>query len=113
MIARTWRGAVASRDRDVYLAYVEATGIAGYRNVPGNLGAWILSRDLGDGRTEVVTLSFWESYEAIREFAGDEVDRAVFYPDDDRYLVERDLQVAHFNVGRSGAPGADGIPAAG
>jgi heme-degrading monooxygenase HmoA len=58
-----------------------------------------LSRDLGDGRTEIVTLSFWESEAAIRGFAGDQIDQAVFYPEDNRYLVERDLTVTHYQVG--------------
>ncbi len=98
MIGRIWRGAVRSEDRAAYVAYVEATGIPGYRRVPGNRGAWTLSRDLGDGLAEIVTLSFWESLEAIRGFAGEDVERAVFYPEDDRYLVERDLTVRHFEI---------------
>ncbi len=98
MIARIWRGAVASADRDAYVAYLEETGMPGYRSVAGNHGAWTLTRDLGDGRTEIVTLSFWESREAIRGFAGDDIDRAVFYPEDDRYLVERDLTVTHYEI---------------
>lgn len=67
-------------------------------SVPGNAGAWILSRDLADGRTEIVTLSFWESEEAIRGFAGDRIEQAVFYPEDDRYLVDRDLTVTHYQI---------------
>jgi heme-degrading monooxygenase HmoA len=99
MIARIWRGAVRSEDRTKYIAYLEETGIPGYTQVPGNAGAWTLSRDLGDGRTEIVTLSFWESEDAIAGFAGDPIDRAVFYPEDDRYLIERDLTVTHYRVG--------------
>ena len=99
MIARIWRGAVRSEDRTKYIAYIEETGIPGYTQVPGNAGAWTLSRDLGDGRTEIVTLSFWESEDAIEGFAGERIDRAVFYPEDDRYLIERDLTVTHYRVG--------------
>ncbi|MGD0123558.1 MAG: hypothetical protein ABSC46_13515 [Candidatus Limnocylindrales bacterium] len=99
MIARIWRGAVRSEDRVAYVDYIEETGIPGYERVPGNAGAWVLSRDLGDGRTEIVTLSFWESEAAIRGFAGDQIDQAVFYPEDNRYLVERDLTVTHYQVG--------------
>ena len=68
-----------------------------YTTTPGNRGAWILRRDDGD-RTEFVTLSFWESLDAVREFAGQDVERAVFYPEDDRFLVERELVVAHFEL---------------
>jgi heme-degrading monooxygenase HmoA len=37
---------------------------------PGNRGAWMLRRDQGD-RTEFLTLSLWDSVDAIRAFAGD------------------------------------------
>lgn len=98
MIARMWRGWVRTEDRDVYAAYVEETGMAGYRRTPGNRGAHLLTRDLGDGRTEIVTLSFWDSLDVVAGFAGEDVSRAVFYPEDDRYLVERELTVTHFEV---------------
>jgi heme-degrading monooxygenase HmoA len=98
MIARVWRGWVRTEDRDAYAAYIEQTGIAHYRATPGNLEAHMLLRDLADGRTEVVTLSFWSSLEAVRAFAGDDVTRAVFYPEDDRYLVDREVTVAHYDV---------------
>jgi heme-degrading monooxygenase HmoA len=104
MIARIWRGAVRSADGDAYVRYIEETGIAEYKACAGNMGAWMLSRDLGDGRTEIVTLSFWESRESIREFAGDDIDKAVFYPDDDRFLIERDSMVTHFEVSPGSTP---------
>ena len=98
MIARTWRGAVATDRADDYVAYLDGTGMREYAETEGNLGAHLLRRDLGSGRTEIVTLSFWESMEAVRRFAGDDPDRAVFYPEDDDYLLEADKTVAHFEV---------------
>ena len=97
MIARTWRGAVRREDADRYVEYLEATGIPAYRGTAGNRGAWILRRDAG-GLTEFVTLSFWDSLEAVEGFAGSDPDRAVFYPEDDRFLVERDLHVTHYEL---------------
>jgi len=97
VIARTWRGAVRREDADRYVEYLQRTGIPEYRATPGNRGAWILSRDEGD-TTEFVTLSFWDSREAVEAFAGPEPERAVFYPEDDRFLVERDLQVTHYEL---------------
>jgi len=93
-----WRGWVRTEDRDAYVAYIERTGMAEYRQTPGNRGAWMLARDVGDDRTEIVTLSLWASRDAIHGFAGDDIERAVFYPEDDRYLVERETQVTHFDV---------------
>jgi heme-degrading monooxygenase HmoA len=97
VIARTWRGAVRREDADAYVEYLQATGIPQYRATPGNRGAWILRRDDGE-LTEFVTLSFWDSLEAVRGFAGSDPERAVFYPEDDRYLVERDLHVTHYEL---------------
>jgi heme-degrading monooxygenase HmoA len=99
-VVRMWRGVVRSEDRQAYVEYIERTGLREYRETPGNLEAWMLSRDLGDGRTEIVTLSRWESWEAIVGFAGDDIERAVFYPEDDEYLIERDLTVRHYRIER-------------
>ncbi|NJD26797.1 MAG: hypothetical protein FIA92_00680 [Chloroflexi bacterium] len=97
MIARTWRGWTAPEDADAYVDYLNETGIPAYRSTPGNRGAWILRRTVDD-RVEFVTLSFWDSMAAVRAFAGEEPDRAVFYPEDDRFLVERELTVHHFEL---------------
>jgi heme-degrading monooxygenase HmoA len=97
MIARIWRGAVRREDADAYGKYIEDTGLAGYVETPGNRGAWLLRRDEGD-RTEFITFTFWESLDAVRSFAGDDVEAAVYYPEDDRYLIERDGRVKHYEV---------------
>lgn len=99
MIARIWRGAVAQADGDAYAEYMHGTGMAGYTNTPGNRGAWMLRRDVG-GKTEFVMFTLWDSMEAIKAFAGDQPEVAVFYPEDDRYLVEREETVAHYEVDR-------------
>lgn len=95
-IVRMWTGVIRREDRDAYVDYVTRTGIAGYRSTPGNLDAWLLTRELPGGRTEVTTVSRWESMDAVASFAGDDPERAVFYPDDDQYLVERDERVRHY-----------------
>ena len=96
-VARIWRGAVRAADRDAYLEYLERTGIAEYRDTPGNRSVQVLRRTVGD-RTEFVIVTLWDSLEAIGAFAGDDIERAVFYPEDDRYLVARDDAVAHYDV---------------
>ena len=97
MIARIWRGATRAEDADAYLEYLDRTGHEGYRRVPGHRRTVTLTRTLGE-RTEFVVLSFWDSFEAIRAFAGTDIEQAVFYPEDDRYLVEREDRVSHFDV---------------
>jgi heme-degrading monooxygenase HmoA len=97
MIARTWAGATRAADADTYLDYLHRTGLAEYRATPGNRGVVALRRIQGD-RAEFLLLTLWESEEAIRRFAGDEIGRAVFYPEDERYLVARDEHVNHYEV---------------
>lgn len=97
MIARIWRGAVQRGEADRYVDYLQETGIPAYRGTPGNRGAWILRSDRGE-LTEFVTLSFWDSIESVRAFAGSDPDRAVFYPEDEHFLVERDLHVRHYEL---------------
>lgn len=97
MVARIWRGAVRSEDGDEYASYMQDTGIAGYAGTPGNRGVYMLRRD-AEGRTEFVMFTLWDSIEAIKAFAGDDPEVAVFYPEDDRFLVERELTVSHYHV---------------
>jgi heme-degrading monooxygenase HmoA len=65
MIARIWRGAVRAADATAYASYIQQTGIEGYKATPGNRGAWMLWRPDGE-QAEVITLSFWDSREAIQ-----------------------------------------------
>jgi heme-degrading monooxygenase HmoA len=97
MIARTWRGAVRTADAAAYAAYIDETGMKEYAATPGNQGAYMLTREVGE-LTEFTTLSFWDSVDAIRAFAGEDYETAVFYPEDDRYLVERDATCTHYEV---------------
>ena len=97
MIARIWRGVVRAEDADDYAVYIRDTGFAQYAQTPGNHGAWMLRRDEGE-RTEFITFSLWESRDAIRAFAGDDIEAAVYYPEDERYLIEREDTVRHYDI---------------
>jgi heme-degrading monooxygenase HmoA len=97
MIARTWRGSTKAEDADAYVEYLEKTGFREYRATPGNLGVLGLRR-LAGGQAEFLLLTLWESEEAVRRFAGDDPACAVFYPEDERFLVAKDEHVDHFEV---------------
>jgi len=97
MIARIWRGWTRPEDTDAYAEYIVGTGIAAYKATPGNQGAYLISRPDGD-RTEFLTVSFWRDRDAIAAFAGNDIEKAVFYPEDDRYLIDRETTVRHFTV---------------
>jgi heme-degrading monooxygenase HmoA len=97
MIARIWRGVVRTPDADTYGQYIRDTGLAGYATTDGNQGAWLLRRTLGD-RTEFLTFTLWESLDAVKRFAGEDYETAVYYPEDDRFLIERDERCAHYKA---------------
>jgi len=101
MILRRWKGLIRTAERDAYRAYIEGTGGTDYTATPGNLGFQMLFRDLGDGTSEVTTLSWWRSLDDIRGFAGDDIAIARYYPDDDHYLLDRPLHVEHHDVAAS------------
>jgi heme-degrading monooxygenase HmoA len=98
-VMRSWTGWIRPDDRETYRAYLEQTGLSAYRSTPGNLGALAVFRDLPDGRCEVRTISFWRSRHDIEAFAGENIEVAVYYPEDDRFLIGGEPTVEHFDVG--------------
>jgi heme-degrading monooxygenase HmoA len=101
MIARTWRGWVRTDQAAAYVEYITRTGLNAYKQTPGNLGAQMWTKDLGDGRTEVMTVSWWSSLTDVEGFAGQNIEVAVFYPEDDDYLIDRETTVTHYDVART------------
>jgi hypothetical protein len=89
VIARVWRGATRAADAEAYAAYVERC-LEGERSL-------VLQRVDGE-RAEIETIIFFDSLDDVRSFAGDDIERARFYPEDDRYLIEREATVRHFDV---------------
>ncbi len=95
-ILREWRAEIRRAYKDEYVHYVMSTGMASYLHTPGNLGAIVATRDLDSERSEIVTLSWWSNRAAIAAFAGPEIERARYYPEDDRYLLSRPENVQHY-----------------
>jgi heme-degrading monooxygenase HmoA len=97
MIVRMWHGRVRSEDADRYRAFLNARAIPDYGSVPGNEAVYILERELGE-ETHFVTLTFWRDEPSIRQFAGDELTQAKYYPEDKDFLVEFEPDVVHYEV---------------
>ena len=97
MVARVWTGTTRAADSDEYLGYLRRTGIAAYARTPGHRRTITMRRIDGD-RAEFVLVTLWDSMSDVRAFAGDDPERAVFYPEDDRFLIARDERVAHYDV---------------
>ena len=97
MIARIWHGDTSESKGDEYFDYLMKTGVKDLRATEGNLGVYVLRR-ITDGRAEFVMISLWESFDAIRHFAGADVEKAVYYPEDADYLMELEPTVTHYEV---------------
>jgi heme-degrading monooxygenase HmoA len=97
MIVRIWHGRTPRAVADEYAEFLERRAIADYRAVPGNLEAAVYRRDDGEV-THFLTVSRWVSEEAIRAFAGDDLLKSKFYPEDTGYLLEFEPEVQHFTV---------------
>lgn len=98
MIARIWRGVTPEAKADEYLEYLKATGVKEYRETEGNREVLILRRTR-DERAEFLIVTLWDSTEAIRQFTGtDNVEKAVYYPEDREYLLAFEPEVAHYEV---------------
>jgi heme-degrading monooxygenase HmoA len=76
---------------------LQRTGLKEYAATEGNRGVLALRRLDGD-EAEFLLITLWESWGAIRRFAGDDVDKAVYYPEDDDYLLYREPHVTHYEV---------------
>lgn len=97
MIARIWHGTTKIEQADEYLDYLNRTGIPDYRKTKGNLGAYILRRSEND-KAHFLTLSFWESLEAVKKFAGEDYEKARYYPQDEAFLLEFEPNVKHYEM---------------
>ena len=97
MIVRIWRGVTLTEKAEEYLAYLLETGVKDYQAVSGNRGVQVLHRAF-EGKTEFLILSFWESYAAIRAFAGDDLEHSVYYDKDQEFLLEMEAKVVHYEL---------------
>ena len=97
MIARIWRGITPESKADEYFDYLKATGIKDYRKTEGNQGVFVL-RSIRGGQAEFLLLTLWGSWDAIQQFAGDDVEKVVYYPEDQDYLLSLDPKVEHYDV---------------
>lgn len=97
MLARTWSGRTLTAKADAYSEFLKTKGIQDYLATPGNRGVLVLRRPLGE-ETEFLLVSLWDSEESIRAFAGDEMSKAIYYPEDDDFLLEFAPEASHYEL---------------
>ena len=97
MIVRLWHGRVAATRAPAYREFLTRRAIPDYRSVEGNISVSILERQEGDV-VHFITMTSWSSLEAIKGFAGDDLDVAKYYPEDQDFLLEFEPRVVHYEV---------------
>jgi heme-degrading monooxygenase HmoA len=97
MIARAWHGVTHAAKSDAYLEYLNRTGIPDYRATKGNQGVLVL-RKVEDQKAHFLLFSFWDTEDAIRAFAGDDLTKARYYPEDNEFLLELEPTVEHYEI---------------
>ena len=96
VVAREWRGRVASARADEYHRYL-LEGLTKLRSTPGNLGVEAMRREEA-GAVEFVVISYWESRKAIEAYAGRDIEKPHHLPRDREFLLELPTRVLHYDV---------------
>jgi len=97
MIARLWHGIVPAGKADEYLRLMRELALPDYQAIPGNRGAWCLCRTDG-AVVHFEMLTFWDDMDAVRRFAGEDVEAAKYYDFDPAFLLEMEPRVRHYEV---------------
>ncbi|MBS1744978.1 MAG: antibiotic biosynthesis monooxygenase [Bacteroidetes bacterium] len=95
MIVRIWHGKTSTENAETYMNYVMQTGIKDYRATPGNLNAQVWQKQEGD-ITHIWSVSWWVNVESIKAFAGKNYEKAKYYAEDKKYLLELEPTVQHY-----------------
>jgi len=96
MITRIWHGRTSLQNADRYFRFLLTDGTNGYRQTPCNFSIKVLSRKEKEC-CHFYTVTEWESLNAIKLFAGEDYEKAVYYPDDDGILLEFEEKVNHYD----------------
>jgi antibiotic biosynthesis monooxygenase (ABM) superfamily enzyme len=97
VIARIWHGWTAPEDADAYEEFLRTKMFPSIHRVPGYLGADLLRRADGD-EIAFITITRFESLDAIREFAGEDYEQAVVEPEARALLSHFDERSTHYEI---------------
>ena len=97
MIARVWSAQTTPAQAPAYASHLRERVLPALRKVPGYAGAKLLERAMADA-VEVVVITFWQSAEAIRAFAGADAEAAVVAEEAAALLTQFDRRVRHYEV---------------
>ena len=89
MIVRTWHGRTRLSDWDAYESFMKKRAAPDYSSVDGLQQLFFTLRDEGDV-SHFLLITVWDTLEAVKKFAGDDPSVAKYYPEDDRFLLEKE-----------------------
>jgi heme-degrading monooxygenase HmoA len=97
MISRIWHGWTTREKADAYEELLRNEVLPGIHRVEGFKGAHLLRRD-GKDEVEFVTLTMFDSLDAVKEFAGEDYEVAVVPPEARKLLARFDERSAHYET---------------
>lgn len=97
MIARLWTAKTSRTNAPAYAAHLKNHVLAALKKVDGYAGAKLLERDM-DAEVEILVITFWQSLESIRGFAGEDFEKAVVSDQIAPLLSQCDQRVTHYKV---------------
>jgi len=97
MIARVWSARTTSMQAPAYVEHLRTQVLPAVRSVDGYGGALLLERAAPEA-VEISVLTFWRSLDAIRGFAGADLEGAVVAEEAAALLTEFDRRVRHYEV---------------
>jgi len=97
MIVRLWHGKTSREKADEYTEFLKSKAIPDYQSVEGNLGLTFSKRDEEDF-THFLLITYWNSFESIKKFAGSDHEVAKYYEEDEEFLLEKEPNVIHYEV---------------
>ena len=97
MITRVWKALATAESVSKYVAHFEHNVYPEIKEIYGFAGAQVMRKPV-EGGVEIVVMTFWESMDAIRTFAGEDVTQAVVEPEAQAVLISYDTAVSHYDI---------------
>jgi heme-degrading monooxygenase HmoA len=98
VIARIWHGWTEPEKADAYQGLLLGEVLPGIGKLAGFKGFELLRGEEADGEVAFVTVTFFESYDAVRAFAGEDYEKAVVLPEAQRLLKRYDERSQHYEL---------------
>jgi heme-degrading monooxygenase HmoA len=97
MIARTWSGRTTIATEQAYIDHFTRNVLPELQTLDGFMEASLLRQEHGD-EVGIFVITKWTSRDAIRAFAGDDIERAVVEPEAAAALTTFDARVEHWEI---------------